>query len=85
MKENMDSQVPLALTGCSTDAMLYYVGVSSPVLATVEDDKAVLIVGYDSKNLLIFDPVEGKIAKKGLKDSTYWFSSNGNKFLTYVK
>jgi hypothetical protein len=85
MKDNMENAVPLALSGCSTDAMIYYVGVNSPVLATVENDSAVLIVGYDSKNLMIFDPKEGKIEKKGLGDSAFWFSSNGNRFLTYVK
>ncbi|MCR4806703.1 MAG: hypothetical protein K5857_03410 [Lachnospiraceae bacterium] len=85
MKDNMDNAVPLALTGCSTDAMLYYVGISSPVLAIVEDEEAVLIVGYDENSLMIYDPREGKTIKKSLRESASWFSSNGNRFLTYAR
>ena len=38
-----------------------------------------------NKNTIIFDPIEGKIAKKGMNDSREWFDNNGNKFITYVK
>lgn len=85
MKENMGNSVPLALSGCSTDAMLYYIGNSCPVVAMVEDEEAVLIVGYDNNNLQIYFPTEGKIIKRGIRDSGAWFSSNGNRFLTYAK
>ncbi|MCR5000694.1 MAG: hypothetical protein K6A71_02735 [Lachnospiraceae bacterium] len=85
MKDNMGNAVSLELSGCSTDAMLYYISNACPVLALVEDDQAVLIIGYDDKNLVIYDPAEGRSVKKGLRDSTSWFSLNGNRFLTYVK
>jgi hypothetical protein len=51
----------------------------------VEGEEAVLIVGYDNNNLLIYFPTEGKVIKRGIRDSGAWFSSNGNRFLTYVK
>lgn len=85
MKENMENAVPLELSGCSTDAMLYYVGNSCPVLAMVEDEAAVLIVGYDKNSLQIYFPTEGKVIKRGIKDSAAWFSSNGNRFLTFAR
>ena len=85
MKENMENAVPLALSGCSTDAMLFYVGTSCPVLAMVEGEEAVLITGYDKNNLMIYFPTEGKIEKKGIRDSMAWFQSNGNRFLTYAR
>lgn len=85
MKENMETAVPLALSGCSTDAMLYYVGNSCPVLALVEDEAAVLIVGYDENNLQIYFPTEGKTIKRGIKDCSSWFRANGNRFLTYAR
>ena len=91
MKENMSNAVPLALSGCSTNAMLYYVSNGYPVMAmikdenNIEDDMAVLIVGYDNNNLTIYNPVEGKLVKRGIKDSSDWFAANGNRFLTYVK
>ena len=85
MKESMDKGTPLALSGCSTDAMMYYIGIGSPVIAMVEDDMAVLIIGYDNNNLLIYDPRDGSTGKKGIKDSTDWFATNGNRFLTYAR
>ena len=85
MKENMTDGVALSLSGCPTDAILYYVSRSIPVMAMVEDDNAVLIVGYDQNNLMILDPIEGKAAKKGIKDSSNWFTEYGNRFLTYAK
>ena len=85
MKENMTNTTALALSGCSTDAMMYYVGIGSPVIAIVEDDMAVLIIGYDNNNLTIYDPREGSIGKRGIKDSTGWFAANGNRFLTYAR
>ncbi|MCR5235485.1 MAG: hypothetical protein K6E53_16515 [Lachnospiraceae bacterium] len=85
MKDNLDGMVPLALSGCSTDAMEYYIGNGYPVMAMVEDDNAVLITGYDKNNLTIYDPLEGNFIKKGLRDSSAWFAVNGNRFLTYAK
>ena len=51
----------------------------------MEDDMAVLIAGYDENNLIIYNPTEGKLVKRGIKDSGVWFASNGNRFLTYAK
>ncbi|MBR4720016.1 MAG: hypothetical protein IKP31_07230, partial [Lachnospiraceae bacterium] len=85
MKENMADGVPLALSGCSTDAMLYYVSNDIPVMAMVEDDMVVLITGYDENTLVIYNPLEGKLLKNGMKDLSGWFASNGNRFLTYAK
>ena len=51
----------------------------------VENEEAVLITGYDKNNLMIYFPTEGKIIKKGIRDSRAWFQSNGNRFLTYAR
>lgn len=85
MKESLSDAVPLALSGCSSDAMLYYVGNGAPVMALVENDMAVLITGFDENNLMIYDPLEGKIVKRGRRDASAWFALNGNRFLTYAK
>jgi len=84
LENNMEAAV-LDLTGCPLNSVLYYVSKGYPVMATVDGGEAVLIVGYDEKNTIIFDPLEGKIAKKGMNDSREWFENNGNKFITYVK
>lgn len=84
LESNMEANV-LDLTGCSLNAALYYVSRGYPVMAMVDSGEAVLIVGYDAKNTIIFDPREGTIAKMGMNDSAEWFEENGNSFITYVK
>lgn len=75
----------LDLSGCSLDAVLYYVNQDIPVLAILEDGNAVLIVGFNELNVVLMDPVTGTLYKKGMNDSTEWFTENGNRFITYVR
>lgn len=75
----------LDLSGCSLDAVLYYVNRDIPVLATLEDGNAVLIVGFNELNIVLMDPVTGTLYKKGMNDSTEWLTENGNRFITYVR
>ena len=79
-----DSTV-LDLTGCSLDAVLYYVNQDIPVLALLEDGNAVLVVGFNELNIVVMDPVTGTLYKKGMNDSTEWLNENGNRFITYVR
>ena len=85
MKDNMGDAVPLALSGCSTNAMLYYISNGIPVMAMVEEDAAVLIAGYDENNVVIYSPLKGKLEKMEFRGAAEWFASNGNRFLTYAK
>ena len=78
-----DVQV-LDLSGCSLDAILYYVNMDIPVLATLQDGNAVLIVGFNELNIVVMDPLTGTVYKKGMNDSTQWFAENGNHFTTYL-
>ena len=75
----------LDLSGCSLDAVLYYVNQDIPVLATLEDGNAVLIVGFNELNIVLMDPSTGTLYKKGMNDSTEWLTENGNRFITYVR
>lgn len=76
----------LDLTGLPMDQVLYYVSRGYPVLAVLEEDKGVLIVGYDEFNLLLMDPINGGIIyKKGLNDSREYFDNYGNSFISFVK
>ena len=68
----------LDLSGCSLDAVLYYVNRDIPVMAILNDRSAVLIVGFNELNTVIMDPSTGTIYKKGINDSTDWFNANGN-------
>lgn len=78
-----DAQI-LDLTGCSLEAILYYVNKDIPVLATLNDGNAVLVIGFNELNIVVMDPVTGMVYKKGMNDSKAWFEENGNCFITYV-
>lgn len=85
----LEAQMPeaeiLDLSGCSLDAVLYYVNRDIPVMAILKDKSAVLIVGFNELNTVIMDPASGTVYKKGMNDSTEWFKENGNQFITYIR
>lgn len=85
LQNSLNDYQILDLAGCPLDAVLYYVNQDIPVMALLNDGNAVLITGFNELNVVIMDPLTGKVYKKGMKDSAEWFEQNGNCFLTYVK
>ena len=85
LRNDLQEYTILDLTGCSLDAVLYYVNKDIPVLATLEDGNAVLIVGFNELNIVVMDPVEGTLEKRGMNDSTEWLNENGNQFIAYIR
>ena len=43
-----------------------------------------LIVGYDTKNTLIYDPAEGSTHYFGMGDSAASFEAMDNEYLTFI-
>ena len=72
------------LTGCSVEQVLYYVNLKTPVLAVVNNE-ALLVVGYDEHNTILYNPETNTTYKMGLQDSNDMFGAAGNVFLGYVK
>lgn len=85
LEADLQENTILNLTGCSLDAVLYYVNKDIPVLALLEDGNAVLIVGFNELNIVVMDPMTGTLYKKGMNDSTEWLNGNGNRFITYAR
>lgn len=83
LSANINGSV-LELTGCDLPSVLYYVSMGKPVLAQTPGGGSVLIIGYDEKNTILMDPIEGRIYKKGMNDSADWFMRGGNAFIAYV-
>ena len=79
-----DVQV-LDLTGCSLDAVLYYVNKDIPVLVMLGDGSAVLLIGFNEMNTVLMNPETGTVYKMGMNDSKEWFEENGNCFITYIR
>lgn len=85
LQDNLEDAKILDMTGCSLDAMLYYVNRDIPVLALLENGEAVLVTGFNEYNVVIMEPSTGKLYKKGMNDSKEWFAENGNCFITYSR
>lgn len=85
LENNMESADILDLTGCSLDAVLYYINKDIPVLALLEDGGAVLLVGFNETQVGIMDPKTGTIQRMRMSEAAEWFENNGNKFITYEK
>ena len=84
LSDNLDADA-LDLSGCSLSDILYYVSKGTPVMAMTGEGGAVIIIGYDSKNTILYDPNEERVYKYGMNDSKSMFERAGNRFITYVK
>ncbi|RKI90508.1 hypothetical protein D7V94_13880 [Parablautia intestinalis] len=90
LRDSLPSVQVLDLTGCSLDAVLYYVNQDIPVLVMLNDGSAVLLVGFNEKNTVVMNPEStdlenGTVYKVGMNDSKEWFEQNGNCFITYIR
>ena len=85
LESDLQNHTILDLSGCSLDAVLYYVNKDVPVLAMLEDGNAVLITGFNELNIVVMDPVAGTLEKRGMNDSTEWLAENGNQFISYIR
>lgn len=63
--------------------VLYYVSKDSPVIASTLNGP-VLIIGYDMKNTIVYDPAQGNTHYVGMNDSKEMFEEAGNEYLTYI-
>ena len=76
--------VVLDLTGCTVDEILYYVSNGYPVFAMTGSNDAVLVVGYDANNVVLYDPAMGQTYKRTIADADEMFFNAGKKFLKDV-
>lgn len=74
----------LELDGCPLSTMLYYVNKDIPVMAMLNNETAVLIIGFNDLNTVLMDPTTGTVYKYGMNDSEKLFEDNGNHFITYL-
>ena len=84
LTEALKGQKVIDLTGRSVEQVLYYVNLGTPVFAMVNTE-AVLIVGYDEHNTLLYDPDLNVVRKMGRQDSNTMFEGAGNIFLGYLE
>ena len=80
-----DEYTVLNLSGCSLESVLYQVGMQRAVIARKPTGESVVIVGYDSYNTILYDPVTQETYYYGRDDSTALFTEAGNVFLGYIE
>ena len=85
LEENLLDVQVLELSGVSLDTVLYYVDQDIPVLVTLEDDDAMLVIGFNELNVVVMNPNSGTVYKIGMKDATQLFEEHGNLFASYLK
>lgn len=86
LEENLEGQAQaLDLSGCSLDAVLYFINQDIPVLARLKDGEAVLLAGFNEFNMVVMEPSTGRLYKKGMNDTREWMEENGNSFITYIR
>lgn len=84
LETTMENVTALDLTGCDLEEVLYYISLGTPVFAMRSDTEAVLVVGYDAQNVILYNPLEGASKKMGMNDATEMFESAGNVFFGYI-
>lgn len=70
------------LEGCQVSWLLYYINAGSPVLALTGEDSAVLLVGYDTSHVVIYDGVQDKYTMT-IEEAQTYFAESGNRFISY--
>ena len=85
LKNTMKDARILDLTGCSIEEVLYYVSCGNPVFAMIGSSDAVLLVGYDANNVIVFNPVENTTGRQSISDAGEVFADAGNVFFTYLE
>lgn len=81
-----DGYKVLNLTGCSQEAISYMIARGYPVLARSSPSGNVLVAGYDTENVWVYDPSrENRIRAIASDDSRDLFLANGNQFLSYME
>lgn len=85
LKTALDGAKVLELSGCTMDEVLYYVNLGNPVMGMLDSTNAVLIVGYDNYNVILYNAETGETYKMGKGDATSAFEKAGNVFLSYLK
>lgn len=70
------------LAGCSLDEVLYYVSEKKPVIAMDSAEGPVVITGYDTVNITVYQPGSNSVKTEKISDWAESFAAAGNMFIT---
>ncbi len=75
----------LNLSGCTLDEILYYIGRGYPAYAVGTDGIPVLVFGYDSAKVKIYQPSDDTTVEMSIQEASDLFAAEGNIFFVYQK
>ena len=84
MAKNIPDIEVLDLTGCSLDAVEYYLNIDIPVMVVKNDGTAVLLTGFNSTETVVFDPSEGTLGKVKTDHLSDTLGQEGCSYITYI-
>lgn len=76
---------PVSLKGCTLEQVLYFVSNNKSVIAMTSDNKAVVIGGYTTNQLYLYDPDTGRRKTVRRTDYEKIFKDAGNRFISYME
>ena len=76
---------PVNLKGCTLEQVLYFVSSNKAVIAMTSDNKAVVISGYSTTQLYLFNPEKNKEVKVSRSEYENIFKAAGNRFVSYME
>lgn len=77
--------IPVNLTGCTLDQVLYFVSSSNPVIAMKNSSEAVLITGYTETSVTYIDPGAMMTYNVSLTNANNMFEDAGNVFVSFIR
>ena len=72
------------LTGATLEQALYFVSDNRPVIAKINPNYYVVIIGYNRSNINIFDPITGTKQSMSKEQGSGEFEELGNVFISYT-
>ncbi|MBR5970705.1 MAG: hypothetical protein IK016_10245 [Lachnospiraceae bacterium] len=89
LEDAMPSSRILNLEGCPMRAMLYFTDLMCdvPVMARMSDGRYVLLIGFNDREVVLFDPAFGANAvyRLPMSEAEAMFERSGNYFITYAR
>ncbi|MBQ3790000.1 MAG: hypothetical protein II800_03605 [Lachnospiraceae bacterium] len=84
LEEHLPGCRALNLTGCDMSSVLYYVNLDIPVLASMRDGGAMLLIGFNDTEVVVVDPdSRDRVYKLTRSAGTRLFDESGNRFTAY--
>lgn len=85
LQKALKKELVLDLTGCTLNQVLYYVSEGAPVYARTGENEAILIIGYDAANIIVYQSTTDTYRKIASDDAAAMLEQAGNIYISYVE